>query len=251
LKKYILFFVLCVHALFAEQKVIYLSVPKAGTHLLRKAIELLTREQTRWIGLSDVKYFDPVTFLHERERIVGGHLFPELDVVRTRFSEHYKKILLIRDPRDVMVSFMHHLLANLTWSSSPKFDYQTFAALPPDAMLRATLLFPYEYRNPATTFPYAALWMQDPSVLVCKFEDLVGEEGGGSREKQLDVLRKLNVFLEANRSEADVVAVAEQLYGGTWTFRKGQIGAWKEAFNEENLVLFNELMGQSVIDFGY
>ena len=93
--------------------------------------------------------------------------------------------------------------------------------------------------------------MQDPSVLVCRFEDLVGEQGGGSAEKQRAVLRDLAVFLGYPLSEKEIDLVAKQLYGGTWTFRKGKIGLWKDYFSEKSKRLFKQLMGRAVIDWGY
>jgi hypothetical protein len=233
------------------EKVVYLTIPKAGTHLLKKTLEILTQEKSYWIGLSEGFHFNPAFALSYSNRVFGGHLFPELDKFRTKYSDKYRRILMIRDPRDVMVSFTHHLYNRMEWNGCPRFDYEKFASHSFDERLQEILLFPHEYHNPACSFAYAVLWMQDPNVFVCRFEDLVGEMGGGSKEKQIQVVGDLAKFLDLNISEEKIEAISSQLFGGTWTFRKGQIGLWKESYTPENKQLFKQLMGQYLIDLGY
>ncbi len=234
-----------------RDKVLFVSVPKAGTHLLWKAIEWITLREAAWIGLANQDRFNPASDLLTTKPIMGIHLFEEADLARKEHPGRYNKILMIRDPRDVMVSFMHHLIKSKIWFSCPEFDHEKFLSLSSDEQLRETLLFPDGCLSPQISFSYAAEWIRDPSVFVCRFEDLVGEKGGGSAEKQREVLRKLGERLCAPLSEEKLDAITESLFGGTWTFRKGQIGVWKEAFNEENKELFKRLMGRSVIDLGY
>lgn len=252
-------FEICTVKLFCEEyfeqsphnKVLFVSIPKAGTHLLWKAIERITHIPISWIGLSNIERFYPERDLLSTGPITGIHLCPEADRVRKGFFDRYNKILIIRDPRDVMVSFMHHLINGNIWKGCPEFDYETFVSLSPDGQLRETLLFPGVCLSPKSCFSLAVEWMKDPTVLVCRFEDLVGERGGGSAEKQKETLRKLAEHLGYYLTQEEIAAVSEQLYGGTWTYRKGQIGAWKEAFSEENKELFKQILGQAVIDLGY
>lgn len=236
----------------ADQKILFVSIPKSGTHLLRKTIRKITHDlPIRWIGLSKVALFSPLNDLRTATPITATHLFPEIDIIRTHYSNQYKKILIIRDPRDVMVSFMHHLLSKKAWIRSSGFDFKKFVSLSPDEQMTETLLFPDAFRNPKTCFKYATEWMRDPSVFVCRFEDLVGEQGGGSAQKQLETIQKLAVFLGYPLKNQEADALAAQLFGGTWTFRQGKIGSWKTYYNEENKRLFKQLIGQSVIDLGY
>jgi hypothetical protein len=244
---------LCLFSLLGaeEKKVIYLTVPKSGTHMLRKAIEMLTHEKTVWIGIAGSDEFRPGIALKLPPRIIGGHLFHELDQVRTKFGDKYTKILMIRDPRDVMVSFTYHLVNRLQWSGCPTFDYEAFAALPFDEQLQFTIRFPYAYRNPASTFEYALLWMQDPSVYVCRFEDLVGPRGGGSAEKQFAVMRDLATLLNVTISDTDLQTLCDSLYGGTWTFREGQVYNWKTLYSPASKQVFNQELGPYIEAFGY
>lgn len=235
-----------------EQKILFTSIPKAGTHLLKKAIQLITGNvPIRWIGIAKVKEFNARVDLRMPNRITGSHLFPEIDQVRTRFSDRYKKVLIIRDPRDVMVSFMHHLLKRMIWCGYTQFDYNHFETLPLEERMKETLLFPDEFRNPKTCFQYAAEWMKDPTVFVCRFEDLVGPKGGGNKKKQHETLAALATYLGYSLSKKEISSIASQLFGGTWTFRKGKIGGWKKYYNKENKRLFKELMGEAVVNLGY
>ncbi|HSX03361.1 MAG TPA: sulfotransferase domain-containing protein [Rhabdochlamydiaceae bacterium] len=235
-----------------EQKIVFVSIPKSGTHLFRKALRLITGGlSVNWIAINSVYRFDPYKNLGIAKPITGAHLFPEIDLIRTECSDKYKKILIIRDPRDVMVSFMYHLQSQKIWAGRENYDFEKFEKLPLDKRLRETLLYPAVLRNPKTCFQYAAKWMREPGVLVCRFEDLVGAKGGGSSKQQLKILKEIAQFLGYGLSEKEIKAIGDQLFGDTWTFRKGKIGAWKTHYNKENKELFKKLMGQSVIDLGY
>lgn len=234
-----------------RHKTIFVSVPKSGTHLLIKAIEWIANAPVWWIGLSDMDRFDPAIDLLSLNPIVGIHLCEEADLVRKEYSDRYNKILIIRDPRDAMVSFMHHLSEGKLWCGCPGFDYERFFSLDFDGKLRETLLYPGRCFSPKQSFIYAAEWIKDTSVFVCRFEDLVGERGGASGEKQRETIRNLAERLGVSLDEWQLDEIGTGLFGGTWTFRQGQVGAWKEAFSDENKELFKQLMGQLVIDLGY
>lgn len=112
-----------------------------------------------------------------------------------------------------------------------------------------------EFNNFKETIPRnikeAKKWLHDPKILVIRFEDLVGEKGGGSKEKQVQTIKNIAQFLEIELSDDKIEKICQSLWGGTWTFRKGTIGQWKEKFTEEHVRLFKEYLGQDLIDFGY
>lgn len=234
-----------------EPKVLFVSIPKSGTHLLWKAIEKMTQSQITWIGLSQIERFDPERNLLAPWAITGIHLGPEAEHARRDFSTCYNKILILRDPRDVLVSFLHHIRAGKVWKGCPFFDSEKFFSLSHDEQLREILLFPDDCLSPKSSFALAAEWLKDPTVWVCRFEDLVGERGGGSREAQCETLRQLGLRLGLSLSEEEAHFLSEDLYGGTWTYRQGRIGSWREEFSEENQKLFQDLFGQLALDLGY
>ncbi|MDE3046195.1 MAG: hypothetical protein KGJ02_06085 [Verrucomicrobiota bacterium] len=235
------------------KKVFFVSLPKAGTHMLIKAIELMQKERLRWIGLENSFHFSPLWDLSYSHKVTAGHLFPypSIEKVRLEYSDSYTKILLIRDPRDIMVSFSHHLRKGMIWSSLPTFDYDRFVSLTSDEQLKETLFFPNQYLHPGVCFPLAVLWIQDPSVLVCRYEDLVGSQGGGSDEKQFEVLKRIALYMGCVLSDDEIRDIGVKMYGGTWTFRKGNIEGWRTAYSEENKALFKQLYGTYISAFGY
>ena len=67
--------------------------------------------------------------------------------------------------------------------------------------------------------------MHRRDVLVVRFEDLVGMAGGGDKELQLKSIAELADW--AGLSEFNLAQVADELFGGTHTFRRGKIGQWR------------------------
>ena len=48
-----------------------------------------------------------------------------------------------------------------------------------------------------------------------------------------------------------VQEIADTLFGDTVTFRKGQIGSWRDLFTPFHKALFKEVMGEELIRLGY
>lgn len=74
-------------------------------------------------------------------------------------------------------------------------------------------------------------WLHSHSVMVVRFEDLVGEKGGGSQATQREALQRIVQFLGIG--DADLSVLQDQLFGGTHTFRGGQIDRWVDDFDPE------------------
>ena len=213
-------------------------------------MRLITQHPSHWAGLQN-KRFSPEKDLRTPHLITAAHLFPIMDQIRTGYLDRYAAVLLIRDPRDIMLSFTSHLRRALTWTSCPTFDYERYRLLTPSQQLQETLVFPEQFLNPAICFPYVALWMADPAVLVCRFEDLVGSKGGGSDEAQLTTLTALANHIGYPHTSEELQEIADQLFGNTWTFDKGQVGRWRESYTQENLEFFNSLYGSYPAQWGY
>lgn len=246
------FFFVCPLLSSAEpKKILLMTVPKAGTHLLMEAVSLITREPIAWQGLDPVR-FSPEKDLRGPHKITAAHLFPAFDVIRTRYLDRYIPVLLIRDPRDAVLSFASHLRRGLVWGCCPDFDDTAFFSLPRDLQLKETILFPQSYLSPMLSFPYAVLWMREPSVFVCRFEDLAGAAAGGSEERQVELLLALSCHIGFPKSLEEIREIANELSKARpWTFDKGKIGRWKTEYSEENLSLFLERYGSFISEFGY
>jgi hypothetical protein len=232
------------------KKVILISVPKAGTHLLKKAIKILDQRKAQW--LPTYRFSSPDLeriLLTSRNRYFMVHLFSDADPVLYLNPRFFTKILMVRDPRDVMVSFLHYLAKNGTWPFSPQFDQTAFKTLTLDEQLSFVLqLPPY---GPSDAILIAAKWIHSPDFTVIRFEDLVGEEGGGSEEAQERTLHTLAHCLEIPLTDAKLAELKCSLFGGTLTFQNGQIGKWHMTYSNQNKALFKSLLGQATIALGY
>jgi hypothetical protein len=229
------------------RKVLCVTIPKSGSHLLKKALEMISGSKFQWISAEKFPSIEDLKSAPESFFMV--HSYPTVERARFFDSHQFAKIVLVRDPRDVMVSFLYHIGQKKKWSYPSNFDHARFFSLSFDEQLRETLLFPYP--NPLDALPYAIAWMSDPAVFVCRFEDLVGEKGGGSRESQQKMLMALASFIGTPITKERADQIGNVLFGGTWTFRKGQIGEGKKAYSTENKHLFQSLTGKMMQDLGY
>lgn len=88
-----------------------------------------------------------------------------------------------------------------------------------------------------------------PNVYKTRFEDIIGPKGGGSREKQVEVIRDLLRYLGIDKSPELVASKA--FSEDVETFHKGKIGQYKHYFDDEISNLFQELHGDILRDYGY
>ena len=106
----------------------------------------------------------------------------------------------------------------------------------------------------------AVLLARDPHILVCRFEDLVGPQGGGSAQLQKRTLQKIAEHIGTPMSPAEIDGLAARLYGNEEnpfgegdfqnyqsTFREGKIGSWQEAFKPIHKEAFKKRLGWALI----
>lgn len=94
------------------------------------------------------------------------------------------------------------------------------------------------------------LWMlHHPDVCKVRYEDLIGPDGGGSAERQRETVERVLSHVGAS-IPADTVC--KQLYNtAAWSFHRGRVGAWKEAFSSANLRQFYAVYGDLLEQYGY
>ena len=103
-------------------------------------------------------------------------------------------------------------------------------------------------------FPYRDVYRQNrwllyhPNVLKLRFEDLVGEEGGGSRALQAAAVERWARFLAV---DVPTEQLTEGLFGGTKTFHQGRTDSWRDVFKEHHLRAFEREFGDVLADYGY
>ncbi|HET7464660.1 MAG TPA: hypothetical protein VFJ82_25685 [Longimicrobium sp.] len=105
-----------------------------------------------------------------------------------------------------------------------------------------------------STFPFRDAYKQNrwllyhPNVLKLRFEDLVGEEGGGSRLSQAAAIERWATFLAV---DVPAEKLARGLFGGTATFNQGRVDSWRDVFKEHHLRAFEREFGDVLVDYGY
>lgn len=163
-------------------------------------------------------------------------------------QQGYAKIVFIRDLRDVCVStvyFINEALDIILGTKAPFNERLAFVIQNRHVWMDNSVFNIKKEANEALK------WMQDPEVLVLRFEDLCGEKGGGSRESQLNVVRNVAGLLELSFGDDELQALADQVWGPSVTFRKGEIGDWRRHFNKAHIRIFKSVLGEELIRLGY
>jgi len=223
-----------------------LTIPKSGTFLTARAIRMMTGVQIKGSPLRHDYFTDD--FLDKHPKIATtAHLVERFEPLRT--NQNVKRILVVRDLRDVCVSALYWLQENDWYSYA--IDHSEFYKSNFDGRLSYMINMGHPEFSMKSFARRAIRWMRTPGVLVVRFEDLIGEKGGGSKESQLQTLKNIAEYLKAEVSQETLENVAENLWGGGGTFRKGLINSWRSSFNEHHKSLFKQILGEELVELGY
>jgi hypothetical protein len=174
---------------------------------------------------------------------------PELaDLFR---EESLSTVCILRDPRDVAVSQMHYLkqLKN-------HFAHKEYVSLPSDrerllVSIRGGELGGHRIQSLDERYRQFLGWEREGEAVMVKFEDLVGLRGGGSDEAQRRAVEQVATHLGVPPGEETMRLVQENLFGKGRTFRKGQIGGWREEASQEHVRAAKEVVGSLLVELGY
>jgi hypothetical protein len=144
-------------------------------------------------------------------------MFTELDMTM---------ILVTRDSRDWVYSAARKIMENPEPYGRTKETpieqhiHDLVVGFPPDGDVG---------RHPmAERYRRIMEWSQRPNVLTIRFEDTVGERGGGDDGCAMSTVYKIAQAMQISLSRDRCVEVVANLFGGTQTFRRGGIGSWRE-----------------------
>lgn len=212
-----------------------------------------------YLGASPYNLISRLTMKTSNRRLLWAH-----NVHNTRFENALTKInttnfLMIRDPRAMVVSFafmvhksfegktanIQNIITDLITGRKQhyiRWGVEIQQAYP--LLWEVGLAKFYELYLP---------WIKAKNFMLIRFEDLVGEKGGGSDAKQLEAMINIGKHINIAMNEQQIKNVINNLYGGTWTFREGQIDSWKKYFTPEIKSLFKNQPGlnQLLIKLGY
>ena len=250
IKKYlILTLIIALSTIQKNSSTIIISIPKTGTFLLEKAFRNITlghnytHENSIKLNIDHTLYgislenLDTATNLADNSFLVS-HLNYTKNYEQFLYNKKTTILYNIRDPRDQVVSFAY-------WKKNRPENYPKFIGQSFDEILIDHIKNIYNWYN--LWLP----WISYPLALLIRFEDLVGENGGGSYEKQLDTIKKIAQHVKIELTDKRAEEIAETLFGDTTTFREGQIGSWKKHFTQEQKELFKKHGGELLIQLGY
>jgi sulfotransferase 6B1 len=233
----------------SQNKILVLTIPKAGTHLMMKVVEMIAQEKFYPFNQTTVREKAVEELCEGEDRLFIDHLLPNYDFLKSDQSDKYIKVVLVRDLRDVCLSYIYwiHTLEMALMPERIKRVYRW----PLDERLSKAIMQPDANCGTGWFARNALEWIKNPTVFVCRFEDLVGPLGGGSRNDQEATIEALGKHLGYELSKERVAEIADTLFGGTLTFRKGQIGEWREHFSPQHIDLFKSALGKELIELGY
>lgn len=251
-----------------------LTIPKSGTFLLTKALVMLTGRQPVY-PITEVPQASPYEFhthsFEELKQITDAleiamhgwknkNFFSLVHVNCTQyfapFSVKYPEyipIINIRDLRDVLVSEVFFHWDQLEQEIGPStFEEKLLFLISLGENTTNQIIFNiYKYAKIATD------WLEDPTALFIRFEELVGERGGGDNQKQNLTLRRLAAALQIDLSEKELKKLTSKLFGDksgppiSFTFREGKIGSWRTYFTPKVEQAFIEHIGSFQQALGY
>lgn len=235
--------------------VLCVSIPKSGTHLLERALclhPLLYRKVLPTVSGANIERFGGLDALARRVRpgqVIVSHLRFDPGFPRTLRRHEVRGIFLVRDPRDIVVSEVHYICG-----STDHRHHDLFAGLPGEKeRLRLAIVGDAEHDVPSIGERLEAFggWLESGSLLV-RFEDLVGPDGGGDRLSQLRAVGSIYDYLDVDADERLVRSVCARLFSASSpTFRRGAIGAWRDALDEELQALYLKVAGEAALPYPY
>ena len=171
---YFLFAINCSVQIYAKPLLVT-TIPKSGTHLLSKAIRFMTGYTTYWgQSVDTVNPWELNNLRHDEFYMLHAVCTPyNYDLIKYR---NFKVILLIRDPRDVLLSWAHWLKESP--GNKPFYECHTLSDLI-SCLIKNYRLSHLESQSLVEFFEQYLCWADYSDVFVTSFEKLVGPRGGG------------------------------------------------------------------------
>jgi hypothetical protein len=231
-----------------KEVLLVFSIPKSGTHLLFKCLDLLN---DRGSGFSY-----KIKWRHPGYRPYG--MSSENDQEEQElYNNRSKKILNIRDVRDCICSsvfFLDRLYAKDGCWVKGKSVWENLKTVEEkiEYLIRLEGALPW---NHIQTYTESINTSSLSDIFITRFEELVGEH----MDAQRSLIRNLASFLEIDLSEEDLTYVQNNLFGPaddpkkrlvgskdgpSWSsfyFNKGKTGAWKTFFTERHKKLLKNV----------
>ena len=241
------------------KKALVNSLPKAGTNLIAKCLLLFgyvekgsiasslvlgkswsaSIRRVAWapfragyiIGIDSPVEIAKGVIQRKLSRISDGsfitaHVGYTADLLYDVRQMGFAPVLIIRDPRAVLASFVPFVL-----SQKKHPFHRALSEMKPEERFLAVLSGAFNNHGVLQPLKVRCMaldpWLESKDVLIIRFEDLVGSSGNASDELQEKSLLKLCDYLCIPKDR--IPYAKKNLFGeGRHTFRKGNIDSWKE-----------------------
>ena len=246
------------------------SYGKSGTHLLYQILYSLPGLQ-KWNGVASVQALCGLMNSQRYLRwcigsvpdrgIIRAHLMYCPEVLEILAEFRMKRLFIIRDLRDVVVSltrwimkephiYFHHV-------------YQTYFQTWDERLMASICGFPKPFGSNVSMpdigqhFSQWKGWITDSDTLTIRFEDIVGERGGGNEDARFEIIENIIDFLEISISSGEIRKTLSSYTLNpeeSHTFQKGgggKIGGWHDYFTDEHKTAFKHVAGNILVELGY
>jgi hypothetical protein len=236
-----------------HQPFVIFSPPKCGTHLVGKTLSLMVNENPAYYlsGIGENSVLDSLNIVASEEArgcFVVGHHFTNT-LLKTLVNKGYKIIFVVRDPRDQLISAVN-------WLKEGQWFWLSIAGMsnPHDQITEAITGAQHGWQSVEScflSFENTLLGLPPESIYKVHFEKLVGVNGKGTSEEQINEILSIANCIGLKIDSKKIKYVTDNLFGGTATFRDGSIGKWKLVFTKDQKEQFKVRYNYLLMRLGY
>ncbi len=237
-------------------KVIVNSLPKCGTNLVDRAI-LFLPYMRRKVGktiqawnIEEVNLAIKKINNLKKGQYLTSHVVGNQEIFNTMEKKNIIGIMIIRDPRSKIISHYNYV----THIDTNHRTHEFFKKMNSDSDRIDTLINGKKgiCGSIDEELKRYNQWLTRKDILVLKFENLVGEKGGGDNKKQFDSIKKIVNHLKLSVSDYEITNIQVKIFSTkSPTFRKAEKNEWKYIFNENQKNVLKNKIGKWLIDYGY
>ncbi|MDQ0901548.1 sulfotransferase domain-containing protein [Paenibacillus sp. V4I7] len=232
------------------------SIPKSGTYLMSqilKGMPGVSQGAHLYAGIEQLNNHRQALNNTKPNEFILGHIYHSPEWVNMMQHFSMKQVFLYRDPRDIVVSFVHfihrlpqHNLYPILMRNGITHKEQLLTVI--NGVHTPQLYYP----SISEMIGFFEGWIHTPNVLSIKYEQLKA-----SRESQLNTIRQIAEFLwKGLAPPIPLVQLATMMQDNidpqqSPTFRQGSIGDWRQEFDAEVRESFKRVAGNLLITLGY
>ncbi len=175
-------------------------------------------------------------------QIIVSHLYFDQEYLKPIRALEIRHILIIRDPRDVVISQAYYFER-----SKQHFMHDIFVGKNLKEQIKLAIRgYPQrDYLSTSQILEAYSGWLES-DALVVRFEDLVGSD-------RIKSLSSIYDYIGVKVGENFLVWLADNIVSrASPTFRTGRVGQWRQIFDDELLDFFAENVPKELLmRYGY